>query len=198
MNWNEAKGHGQLRAWVEPETYDAEYFAKYSAYADTELGRKILNARIRLVDSMIGTMTPVLDVGVGCGAFVAARATYGYDVGVPMVAWLRERHSFFDPFTRGPVEAMTFWDSLEHIVDPAPLLKLARQAVFVSIPIFRDREHALSSKHFRPNEHWHYFTENGFILYMREQGFSVLTRSRMEEELGREDIHTFAFWRSIR
>jgi hypothetical protein len=75
------------------------------------------------------------------------------------------------------------------------LLANVREWVFLSLPIFRDAEHALGSKHFRPDEHCWYFSLEGLVFAMKTCGFELVTHSRIESELGREGIGTFAFKR---
>jgi hypothetical protein len=75
------------------------------------------------------------------------------------------------------------------------LLANVREWVFVSLPIFRDAEHALRSKHFKPDEHCWYFTRNGLVFAMQTCGFALVSESNVETDLGREDIGTFAFRR---
>lgn len=144
----------------------------------------------------------LVDVGIGAGAFVErrradGRSTYGYDVNPAGIKWLKDRHLFFDPY-RASVPAVSSWDVLEHIPDFRPLLANVREWVFVSLPIFRDAEHVLGSKHFRPTEHCWYFTRDGLVLAMGLNGFGLVAENTVETELGREDIGTFAFKRETR
>lgn len=91
---------------------------------------------------------------------------------------------------------MTLWDVLEHIEDFPAVIANVRDWLFLSLPIFRDADHALRSKHFKPNEHCWYFTRDGLVAAMSMCGFALVSESRVETELGREDIGTFAFRRS--
>lgn len=88
------------------------------------------------------------------------------------------------------------WDSLEHIADPAALLARVRQWLFVSMPIYRDREHCLASKHFKPGEHIWYFTDAGFIRWASGLGFDLRERNRIESSIGREDVVSYSFRRA--
>jgi len=90
---------------------------------------------------------------------------------------------------------MTLWDVLEHIPNYQLLLANVREWLFVSLPIFRDAEHVLRSKHFRPTEHCWYFTRDGLVYAMKQCGFELVAESTFETDLGREDIGTFAFQR---
>jgi Methyltransferase domain len=156
-----------------------------------------MQARLEFVEQHYdGTL---IDVGIGSGAFIElrrehGRATYGYDVNPAGISWLEKRKLQFDPY-RASVPAMTLWDVLEHISYYQPLLANVRKWLFLSLPIFNDVDHVLRSKHFRPNEHYWYFTRDGLIFAMKICGFVLVSESMIETELGREDIGTFAFKR---
>jgi Methyltransferase domain len=141
----------------------------------------------------------LIDVGIGSGAFIELRrkfhrTTYGYDINPAGLKWLDERALLVDPYLI-PFDAMTLWDVLEHMADFQSLLANVREWVFVSLPIFCDAEHALRSKHFRPDEHFWYFTRDGLVFAMATCGFALEFESNIETALGREDIGTFAFKR---
>jgi hypothetical protein len=138
----------------------------------------------------------VVDLGIGCGHFVEARGenTFGYDVNEAGIKWLLDRKRWWDPWAKDP-ENLTCWDSLEHLTRPHELISRVKSHVFVSAPIFRDRSHVLASKHFKPDEHCWYWTEAGLIRWMRDLGFGLCEKNRVESDLGREDIGTFVFVR---
>lgn len=173
--------------------YDAEYFARYQQQADTSIGQALTGARIDLVARHYAG--PVLDVGIGCGQFVDARPqTTGYDVNPAGVQWLRDRRLFADPYA-APAPALTFWDSLEHIPDPAGAVAQALAWVFVSLPIFDGAEHVLQSKHFRRDEHIFYWSDRGIRRWFAAQGFECVEHNHAETDIGREGIGSYAFKR---
>jgi hypothetical protein len=141
------------------------------------------------------TLDTCVDIGIGSGQFVdACSDCYGYDVSPQAEEWLERRGRWFDPYDRRfPVA--TFWDSLEHIPDPEPILSNVARWAFVAMPIYRDVQHVVQSKHFRPGEHCWYFTRDGLIGFMAEYGFECVLHDTRESLLGREDIHSFAFKR---
>jgi hypothetical protein len=178
--------------------YDAGYFERYRKMADTDLGRELTAARIRLVARHHAGQ--VLDVGIGAGQFVEARPnTLGYDVNPAGVEWLKERGrwaNLYDPtFDRHRIPALTFWDSLEHIDRPDVAVAKAGEWVFVSLPVFTGSEHVLTSRHYRKDEHVWYWTHDGLIRWFAAQGFTCIEHNTIESELGRDGIGSYAFRR---
>lgn len=184
-----------------PEPYDQSYFDKYTGYAQTDLGRELTNLRVDLVNKFLPTGMHVCDIGIGCGQFLEAidryRPCWGYDVNPVAVQWLQQAGRWLDPYIEARPYVLTFWDSFEHIQRPAVLLQACRpRFVFMSLPIFRDLAHVLRSKHFRPDEHFWYFTTWGLIKEMGRAGYRCLAVNFDETAAGREDIGTFVFERS--
>lgn len=173
--------------------YDDGYFVRYQKMADTDMGRELTAARIRLVARHYHGVA--LDVGIGAGQFVEARPeTKGYDVNPAGVVWLQQRGLWADLYAyRYPV--LTFWDSLEHIDRPDIAVGKAEKWVFVSVPIFDSAEHILRSRHYRRDEHIWYWTHDGLINWFKSQGFTLAEHNHAESELGREGIGSYAFAR---
>lgn len=173
--------------------YDHGYFTRYQKMADTTLGRELTAARVRLVARHY--QGQLLDVGIGAGQFVEARPeTKGYDVNPAGVEWLSQRGLWADLYAdRYP--ALSFWDALEHIDRPDVAVAKAEKWVFVSIPIFENAEHILTSRHYRKDEHIYYFTHNGLVNWFKSQGFVLAEHNLVESELGREGIGSYAFRR---
>lgn len=191
LNWLPESGIGYYPVTEQP--YGLEYFQKYVNMEDTPIGKALNEARINLVNKY--TDSDVLDIGIGSGAFVKARAnTYGYDINPYAIEWLIE-HDKYRGIVRG-ADALTFWDSLEHIHNPTTHLQGAKRFVFVSCPIYRDVDHILKSKHFRPDEHCWYWTHEGLQLFLWQYGFEMLEHNTMETEIGREDIGSYVFKRN--
>lgn len=183
-----------------PVPYDLTYFENYVSRSSTEFGKKLTEARIELVRKYIGD-GPLVDIGIGSGHFLLERGasiTSGYDVNPVAIRMLLEKNIWHDPFFKSPENA-SCWDSLEHMLRPDRFLDTIDKILFVSIPIFKGRDHAAGSKHFKPGEHFWYFTQAGFISWMKTAfafTFELIEKNRMESDLGREDIETFVFRRS--
>jgi hypothetical protein len=176
--------------------YDQGYWDKYVGYANSQMGKEITRRRVEWVNKWADKI-PVVDVGIGCGHFIQERKhpTYGFDINPVAVNWLRDRDLLVDPGTVH-VDALTFWDVIEHIRNPGEILAHAKRFVFASIPVFTGPEQILTSKHFRKDEHCWYWTRESFPVFMSWFGFKLLETSNFESELGREDIATFAFERA--
>lgn len=191
LKWTKRRWMGFLD--IIPRAYDEGYFDKYVHYKQTDTGKLITFSRIEFVNKH--HEGDLLDIGIGSGHFVESRPnTYGFDINPKGIAWLMERGIFRDPEGHA-FQAYSFFDSFEHIKDPSPILDSMKSGtrLFISIPIFKDQEHVLRSKHFRPDEHYWYFTAIGFIQYMLKHRFTLLDVDDFETRLGREDIISFAF-----
>jgi len=154
---------------INPRTYDEAYFNKYQKYAETEMGKHLNDNRLEFVKR--NYKGALIDIGVGSLQFVLSRdETFGYDVNETAVKKLQDLRIYADP---------------SDFKFPA--------WVFMSIPIFKDVNHILHSKHFRPDEHFWYFTTQGLIRYMLDYGFICRDIDNFETRIGREDILSFAF-----
>lgn len=179
--------------------YDQAYFDKYVSYAATARGKALLEARLELLASVWLPGDRILDVGVGCGAFVEACREIGvdclgYDCNPAAVRWLRDRE-LWGQLRSGAYQTVTFWDALEHLEDPWSALRCAGRAALVSVPLESSGEAWLGSKHFRKDEHRWYWSRNGFERFAESCGFVVRKHCTVESALGRQNIHTFSLVR---
>lgn len=194
FTWDDEQGFGYYPVELVGQ-YDQAYWDRYVSYRSSPIAEALMKARVDLVARLYGGAA-LVDIGIGSGHFLEARGsdTMGYDVNPVAIRWLLDKNLWWDPYARDP-EAVSFWDSLEHIRRPEALVRCVRNMIFLSIPIFTDPEHVLRSKHYKPQEHLWYFTRDGLMLWMRKHGFSLVEENRMETNLGREDIGTFVFKR---
>ena len=190
-------GVAYQRDMSQPVHYNGEYFDKYVHYEDTPLANAINAGRVALVNKHVGPEAGVLDVGIGSGEFIKKRPnTFGYDINPKAVEWLKANMRYSDSFAA--FDGFTFWDVLEHVENPAEdyLDRIHDGAcLFTSIPVFADLTKIRQSKHYRPNEHFYYFTRSGFIHWMAKHGFRCLETDDFETRAGREAIMSFAFKR---
>lgn len=203
LNWFAEAGFGYFEC--QAPVYDQAYFDRYAAQADSDIGHALNSFRCEIVARYWAD--GVLDVGIGSGAFLEARAQeehgpersadFGFDVNPAGVNWLEERGKFGDLYDAVGWDAATFWDSLEHIRRPDLALAKVNLMAFVSIPIFDGPEHVLRSKHYRRDEHYFYFTRSGFLAWTAAQGFECLDVRATESAIGRDGIETFVLRRRI-
>jgi hypothetical protein len=179
-------------------SYDGNYFENYVKLVGSPIANRLNDARTALTKKYCRTL---VDIGIGSGEFIqrSTLKVYGFDINPVAKKWLEERGLWCNPYEGDKLEeidGVTFWDALEHIPNPTLLLNRIRegQYAFVSLPIFReDFTDLLKSKHFKPNEHYYYWTERGLKTYMQEQGFEFLEWNDDEVRAGREGITTFVF-----
>lgn len=175
--------------------YGEQYFKTYVSYENTETSKRLNSGRISITEKYCSSL---LDIGIGSGEFIKESRidVYGYDVNPLGVEWLTQQMLYCDPYSGMPdVSGLTFWDSLEHIPDPSNLLDRMQsgQYAFISMPIFADVLKVRKSKHYKPMEHYYYFSPQGLEVWMRDCGFDLCEVSDFESQAGREDIFTFVF-----
>lgn len=181
--------------------YDASYFENYIGLDASPMGQALTEARVEMLrrhlPACFQAEVRVVDIGIGAGNFVMAADCHGFDVCEPARQWLIGDGRYLNPWQMGDetVPVLTFWDSLEHIPDPEPLLAKAAVFVLISMPIYAGEEDCRRSKHFKPGEHVWYFTQDGLIEWMKGLGFELVEMNNRETELGREGILSFAFKR---
>lgn len=193
LSYCQEKGLAYQTKMRDSVKYDKNYFNKCLSYKNSDIAKKINSSRVKLVRKYI--TSPVLDIGIGSGEFIETygRNAFGYDINPEAVGYLKSRGIYngsLDMF-----QAITFWDALEHVINPEAYFRKIQPGtfVFVSIPIFKNLEEITESKHYRPNEHYYYFTKQGFIDWMSTYNFKLKELNKNEIDAGRESIQTFVF-----
>lgn len=175
--------------------YDDAYYNKCMSYEGKDIANKINAGRVSMVNGCIG-VNKVVDIGIGSGEFIKNRPnTHGYDVNPVAIEWLKRNDLWAHHLNE--YAGYTFWDVIEHVPEPEQYFKqipLGRH-LFTSIPIFYGLGGIRLSKHYRPNEHLYYFTEEGFEQWMEWHGFLVVERQMFEMDACRESIHSYTFKR---
>lgn len=188
--WWPERGYG-IRTPDAAFPYDEAYYSKQRARENTEVGRLLVRHRAKFVGN---TGPSIVDIGIGAGLFTQVCECQGFDVNPLACLWLREKGKWHDIYKES-IDTACFWDSLEHILTPEAMLANVRSEAFISTPIYASCEHALRSRHYKPNEHIWYFTEPGLIQWMEKQGFYLLERNCDEERYGREGVGSYRFSR---
>lgn len=164
---------------VEPIKYGKEYAAGYAGRPTVELSWVRLAFLYLYAES-----GRILDIGYGDGEFIrqASRAgffTMGYDshtddIGVPVVKEL----------TPGLFDIVTMFDSFEHMADLSEPFKAAPKMFVVTVPWLPEGvtdESIKAWRHYKPNEHLHYFTEKSLRAVFSRHGYGMETRKPIED-----------------
>lgn len=182
--------------------YDAAYLAKCASYDGSPIAVAVNAGRCALLSRHLYEGASVIDIGAGSGAFVRDAAASGFNAKgfdiIPETAKrLRDAGVYADDVSQ--FDAVTLWDSIEHMEAPELCLRSVRAGakLFVSVPVFDDLYKIRESKHYRPGEHLYYWTAQGFIDWMALYGFRLLEQSAHETDSGRDSIGAFAFCRDL-
>lgn len=181
-------------------SYDKEYYENYVNREGTEIAKALNKARVDIVDKYCGNHE-VLDIGIGSGEFIKSRRgmTYGYDINPYGVVWLKDRYKFIDPWESIPafIRGITLWDTIEHMPEPSKFLALIPKNVYVflSLPMFDNVREIRTNKHYKPNEHYYYYSPAGFAQFVQDAGFDVIEHNNQETVAGRSQIETFVIRR---
>lgn len=181
--------HYQLIKWVGIKKYDQEYYEKYCGYEKTRKGEKVNAERWRLIREYLYEGSRVLDWGTGNGSFIRHKGSHGYLVkGYDINAFSPYFVPSPDKYLDVSWNAITLWDVLEHMMDPVSFLaRLKTDYVFLLVPDMdcgigeceneRDVE---KWKHFRRDEHQHYFTPESIERALFLGGFMLAEINRYE------------------
>lgn len=177
--------------WV-PPVYGPKMQEEQRRRAASDIGSRLTNLRADLVQVWC-LPTPsdlILDFGSGSGAFVGEMNRRGFRA---------EAHDLHDPspeLWKARWDIVTFWDTLEHVIDPIMHLQLARKYAVVTLPVADTCADWLKSKHYKPPEHLSYWSQTGFIEWVRRfTPFEVLASNAAETTVGRDSVVTFLLFR---
>ena len=183
--------------------YDDSYMDKVRAYEGSEIARKVNAGRVSMLMRQLGPNVRglrALDIGAGTGEFIRAAITAGFvAMGCDVMPAAKRALCESGLWCSEPAwfDAVTMWDTIEHMEDPGKVLDAipAGARLFVSIPVFEDLHAIRESKHYRPGEHLYYWTADGFVSWLGLRGFVCKEASDHETVAGRESIGAFAFRR---
>lgn len=184
--------------------YGGQYFETFTSpdYTVSECAQAVNRGRLDFIERHLWKGDSILDIGAAACVFVRGAVdrgwkAKGFDIMPQAVARLMEGGLYAEDPAK--FKAVTMWDSLEHMEDPGALLRRINKDafLFVSIPIMPSVYEVRGSKHWKPGEHFFYFTSRGFIDYMALHGFRLLEESPHETEAGRDSIGAFAFKRDL-
>lgn len=184
--------------------YDEKYLATYNsfAYKKSDVAKAVNAGRIAMLKRHAPESAKVLDVGAASCAFINAALDAGYDAkGFDIIPDVEQRLKKEDLFSDNPegFDVVTFWDSLEHIEEPANWLRNVKRGalLLVAVPIMTELKKIRESKHYKFGEHLYYWTDEGFINYMALYEYRLIEKSTHETDAGRSGIGAYVFVRDI-
>jgi len=162
-------------------TYDAKYVADRYEAIDDRVWMLSLR-RLAVLEAFCPRRGRLLDFGCGSGRFVQAARTQGWDAwGYDVTTGAGRRSGL-----QGPWDVVTFFDSLEHLPDPAAMVsQLNAQVVMVSVPWchFPENSDWFSTwKHLRPGEHLHHWNDATLTAFFHKLGYWPLMQSSCFED----------------
>ena len=167
------------------EKYDKEYYQKYKQYAQTPLGHEINRVRWDLVLRDIKKdRTRLLDYGCGTGSFIDSNPSLivscrGYDVNP------HNGYSVNGSILNEEWDIVTMWDVLEHMHWPGKFLaRLNTGRLYILTPDVSSIKGPIENwKHYRPDEHQHYFTMASIDRLLERNGYLIEKVDRTESVL---------------
>jgi 2-polyprenyl-3-methyl-5-hydroxy-6-metoxy-1,4-benzoquinol methylase len=191
-------GHAALR--VRNLMKDPKKLAKLQYYLYRQIFKnKHVPKDINLINRTVAKRGTLLDVGCAMGAFLEVARKNGWEItGVELSefgsAYARNNlklnvytGSLEDAIDKGQIQGnsfdvVTLWDTLEHLTDPAALLKKVNHVLkdggwffcsTVNIDSFLSRKQGEHWHFFRPPKHLFYYSEQTLKRYLNNAGLVV-------------------------
>ncbi|MEK7557516.1 MAG: class I SAM-dependent methyltransferase [Patescibacteria group bacterium] len=175
--WNK---HGFHHRDLTPTiSYDQKYLDYYLKIDDKV--REISAQRAAVLAAFVKARGKLLDFGCGIGRFIEAASASGWDsYGCDLVPP-------YDKMPAGPWEVVTFFDSLEHVPDPAgTIAALAPKVIMLSTPEchYPGRpDWFMNWKHRKPGEHLWHWNRHSLSFFLAYLGYSLLMVSNFEDDI---------------
>jgi hypothetical protein len=176
--------------------YTQGYNDTYQTQAYKDASDKLMGIRVAQIFATDAIkdmrIESLLDFGYGNGAFLDSVAglcnkASGFDIASTdyHVGKKWKRVDWID--SANPPKIATFWDSLEHCVNPVKELQaINAEYVFLSLPYAPFEEEWFDFDnwhHKKPNEHLHHFNKPALINMMLEAGYKCISLNHNEDEV---------------
>lgn len=152
--------------------YNQSYLDETARKADSHLGRSIYALRWSTIKSFCSSGT-LLDFGCGPGTF-HEQAPDGFIA----TGWdINPNSKYSKCVPGGKYDILTMWDVIEHLSDPfAPIRNYKPEYVFICTPNADNTSilEFMKWKHFKINEHLHYYTPLTISMSMKSIGYDIL------------------------
>lgn len=189
----------------DPIQYGTSYALNYIEYAKSPCNKSLNLFRLGLIARWLKSDAKVLDIGCCVGEFVRfAENYYECDGFEPNPVAAREANKR----TRSNIlstlnghkqyDCVTMFDVIEHIQEPAELLKHISSilnpggivalttpdaSVISRTGTVADEKFLKSWKHYKPKEHLFLYTEDSLEILLKNTGFSILHWGREESDI---------------
>lgn len=199
---------------AEADSLEALYQDEYAGFREDPVFQAVIRERLR---ADFGARLPaggrILDVGCGNGEFMAAAREAGYrvtgtDISVPAVELCRSRGldavagDFLTLPFDGEFDAVTMWDVIEHLPDPAAFVSRARSLLrpggylVIKTPGVTDRMFAMVKVAPRMaasvlhEDHIQFFTPRSFSRLGERTGFAEVDALRLGDMRGKRSVRS--------
>jgi hypothetical protein len=169
----------------QPDFQQFDYGDNYvKNYADKPT-REMAFLRLGFLSAFFLPRGALLDVGAGDGAFVRVARQAGFDAVAHDVV---PRADDLPRVTelRGDYSVVTCFDSLEHFANPHEIFALRPVLFVVTIP-HRPRDFsddtAMIWRHYKPDEHLHYFSSRSLELLFHRSGYEIMGAAPVEDAI---------------
>lgn len=129
----------------------------------------------------------LLDIGITDTAFLThfKKLGYGFSINTEVKKWLLDKEIFYNPYDSdlSDFSVITFWNSLQSIINPSLILSkvLKGQKVIISTPIIENLSKIYESEHLKMNENLYYWTRESFLWFMNSHGFNLIEEPNIKD-----------------
>lgn len=155
-----------------PFHYPKYYHERYEKNPERELSY----LRVSVLSKFIGKNQSVLDYGGGSFAFRDFARECGFSI---------DSFNAHEEQPKRTYDCVTLYDVLEHLPDPRGIFELSPQFFIVSVPDFSavtsGKEELKKWRHYKPDEHVHYFSFTALRRLFHNAGFVCVYESHIED-----------------
>jgi len=173
-----------------PYAYGEEYLNSYKKIKE----KCILLSEIRMnfLNQHAPNLESLLDFGSGTGEFLeyaskSVERVFSYDI-IPKNFTFAHTLKDLEEVRGEQFDVVCFFDCLEHILDPKPVIKLLNtKYIYISLPWCHytemGEEWFMNWKHRKPDEHIHHFNDVSLQAYMTSVGYDLISIANIEDEV---------------
>ena len=202
LNYNEYILDDVWKVWRQKDmktdiVYDENYVeSRYGRYNYINCIRlNILRLNIIVDNFITNNANKIIDFGCGNGIFIElcnaiGMNAFGHDISNYKTNF--RKISYADILKYKPWDIITFFDSLEHIINPFDIIsEINAKYILMSFPNCKYLESAewfMKWKHRRPGEHLWHFNEENIVYPLNRIGYHKMFSSSIED-IVRNDIN---------